>query len=137
MKIWHISDTHSLHGQLDVPEGIDIVVHSGDATNWKDPYRNESELRAFIDWFAALPVRNKIFVPGNHDIPLYRVWSRLVAPYRLYQKYISPTLDTFVTLEGCAFACLNSTHPYMRIKEGVINARQVEQCVEFFEQSAL
>lgn len=70
MRIWHISDTHSLHEQLDVPEGIDIVVHSGDATNWKDPYRNEPELRAFIDWFAALPIPTKIFVPGNHDTSL-------------------------------------------------------------------
>jgi Icc-related predicted phosphoesterase len=70
MKIWHISDTHSLHGQLDVPEGIDIVVHSGDATNYRDPYRNESELRAFIDWFACLPIPTKVFVPGNHDTTL-------------------------------------------------------------------
>lgn len=70
MKLWHISDTHGLHEQLRVPDGIDIVVHSGDASNWKDPYRNESELRAFIEWFAALPIPTKIFVPGNHDTSL-------------------------------------------------------------------
>lgn len=70
MKVWHISDTHSLHGQLQVPDGIDVVVHSGDASNYKDPYRNESELRAFIDWFATLPIPTKVFVPGNHDTSL-------------------------------------------------------------------
>ena len=70
MKIWHISDTHGLHGQLQVPDGIDVVVHSGDASNYLDPYRNESELRAFIDWFAALPIPTKVFVPGNHDTSL-------------------------------------------------------------------
>jgi Icc-related predicted phosphoesterase len=70
MKIWHISDTHSLHGQLQVPVGVDIVVHSGDASNYLDPYRNESELRAFIDWFATLPIPVKVFVPGNHDTSL-------------------------------------------------------------------
>ena len=70
MKIWHISDTHGLHGQLQVPDGIDVVVHSGDASNWRDPYRNESELRAFIDWFACLPIPTKVFVPGNHDTSL-------------------------------------------------------------------
>jgi len=70
MKIWHISDTHMQHGLLTIPDGIDTVVHSGDATNYKDPYRNESELRAFIDWFAALPIPNKVFVPGNHDTSL-------------------------------------------------------------------
>ena len=70
MKIWHISDTHMNHGQLQVPEEIDVVVHSGDASNYLDPYRNESELRAFIDWFATLPIPTKVFVPGNHDTSL-------------------------------------------------------------------
>ena len=67
MKLWHISDTHGNHGQLTVPEGVDIVIHSGDATNYRDPYRNEPEMRAFIDWFASLPIPHKVFVPGNHD----------------------------------------------------------------------
>jgi Icc-related predicted phosphoesterase len=70
MKIWHISDTHSNHDLLAIPENIDAVIHSGDASNWKDPYRNEPELRAFIDWFAALPIPIKVFVPGNHDTSL-------------------------------------------------------------------
>jgi Icc-related predicted phosphoesterase len=70
MKLWHISDTHGYHDQLTVPAGVDIVVHSGDASNWKDPYRNEPELRAFIDWFATLPIPTKVFVPGNHDTSL-------------------------------------------------------------------
>jgi hypothetical protein len=30
MKIWHISDTHIQHGQLRIPDGIDIVVNSVD-----------------------------------------------------------------------------------------------------------
>ena len=67
MKIWHISDTHGNQGLLQVPTGVDIVVHSGDASNYLDPYRNEPEMRAFIDWFATLPIPVKVFVPGNHD----------------------------------------------------------------------
>lgn len=67
MRIWHISDTHGNHNQLQVPENVDIVVHSGDASNWLDPYRNEPEMRAFIDWFAELAAPVKVFVPGNHD----------------------------------------------------------------------
>jgi len=67
MKVWHISDTHGNQSLLQVPSGVDIVVHSGDASNYLDPYRNEPEMRAFIDWFAALPIPVKVFVPGNHD----------------------------------------------------------------------
>jgi Icc-related predicted phosphoesterase len=72
MKIWHISDTHMNHSQLQIPDGIDIVVHSGDASNQRDPFRNESELRAFLDWFSLLKVPTKIFVPGNHDTSMER-----------------------------------------------------------------
>jgi Icc-related predicted phosphoesterase len=67
MKIWHISDTHMLHEQLVIPDGIDVVVHSGDASNYRDPYLNESQLIRFLEWFAKLSIPCKIFVPGNHD----------------------------------------------------------------------
>lgn len=67
MKIWHISDTHTLHGLLEIPKGIDMVIHSGDCSNPKDPYNNEPEVRRFIDWFSELPIQHKIYVAGNHD----------------------------------------------------------------------
>lgn len=70
MKIWHISDTHMNHAQLIVPTEVDAVVHSGDASNQRDPFRNESELRAFLDWFSLLSIPIKVFVPGNHDTSL-------------------------------------------------------------------
>lgn len=67
MKIWHISDTHGYHNQLIVPDGIDMVIHSGDCSNFRDPYRNEAEVRDFIHWYKELPIKNKIYVAGNHD----------------------------------------------------------------------
>ena len=65
--IWHISDTHGHHNQLKVPSGIDIVIHSGDASNFKDPYKNEKEMHSFLTWFSNLPIQHKVFVAGNHD----------------------------------------------------------------------
>lgn len=67
MKIWHISDTHTFHDLLEIPEGIDMVIHSGDCSNPRNPYNNEPEVRKFIDWFANLPIKHKIYVAGNHD----------------------------------------------------------------------
>jgi len=67
MKIWHISDTHAFHELLQIPEGIDMVIHSGDCSNPRDPYTNEPEVRRFIDWFSGLPIKHKVFVAGNHD----------------------------------------------------------------------
>jgi Icc-related predicted phosphoesterase len=69
MKILHISDTHSFHGLFPMSrfEGIDVVIHSGDCSNYKDPYRNEQEVRDFIAWYSTIPVAVKIYVAGNHD----------------------------------------------------------------------
>lgn len=67
MKIWHISDTHTYHGFLKVPEGIDMVIFSGDCSNPRDPYTNEQEVRDFITWFDSLNIKHKIFLAGNHD----------------------------------------------------------------------
>lgn len=72
MKIWHISDTHTYHGLLKVPEGIDMVIHSGDATNPRDPYASEQEMLNFITWFGSLPIKHKVFVAGNHDLCIER-----------------------------------------------------------------
>jgi Icc-related predicted phosphoesterase len=67
MKIWHISDTHTYHGLLTVPTDVDMVIFSGDCSNPRDPYANEPEVREFLDWFNALPIKHKVFVAGNHD----------------------------------------------------------------------
>lgn len=67
MKIWHISDSHTYHGLLDIPEDIDIVIFSGDCSNPRDPYKNEQEVRNFIFWFSKLPIKYKIMIAGNHD----------------------------------------------------------------------
>ena len=72
MKIWHISDTHTYHKLLTIPENIDMVIFSGDCSNPRDPYLNEPEVRSFIHWFKELPIEHKIFVAGNHDTSIER-----------------------------------------------------------------
>ena len=67
MKIWHISDTHTYQELLTIPSDVAIVIFSGDCSNPRDPYNNEPEVRAFIDWFGGLPIKHKVFVAGNHD----------------------------------------------------------------------
>lgn len=67
MKIWMISDTHGLHKQLQVPKGIDIVIHGGDSTNYYHLIDNQVEFHDFKNWFMNLPIKNKILIAGNHD----------------------------------------------------------------------
>jgi Icc-related predicted phosphoesterase len=84
MKIWHISDTHGYHDLLSVPSGVDLVIHSGDAANYRDPYRNEHEYRTFLIWLESLPIRYKIVVAGNHDSSLER---KLITSTQMLNDY--------------------------------------------------
>lgn len=69
LNILHISDTHGFHGLFphNTFDNIDILIHSGDCSNYRDPHRNEQEVRNFITWYSSLPVKYKIYVAGNHD----------------------------------------------------------------------
>ncbi len=65
MKIVAISDTHSLHREIDVPDG-DILVHAGDITRAGEM----DTIRDFAEWMASLPHAHKIVIGGNHDFAL-------------------------------------------------------------------
>ena len=67
MKVWFISDTHGKHLELHVPSNIDLVIHCGDESNNGDAYLNEPEARNFFEWYSALEIPTKVFVPGNHS----------------------------------------------------------------------
>ena len=62
MRIVAISDTHSRHQHLQIPEG-DILIHAGDATMMG----TVPEISAFNHWLGALPHPVKIVCAGNHD----------------------------------------------------------------------
>jgi len=61
-----ISDTHTAHKRVVVPDG-DILVHAGDFCGRGDPL----EVGSFLDWIEDLPHKVKLVVPGNHDICVY------------------------------------------------------------------
>jgi len=62
MKIIAISDTHSKHRSLKLPEG-DMIIHAGDSTK----EGTEDEVINFLWWFSTLKFKYKIFIAGNHD----------------------------------------------------------------------
>ena len=63
--IFGFSDTHGKHKEPKVPENVDIVICAGDAV--EDNLVGD-EYDDFIEWFASLPCKWKIFVPGNHEL---------------------------------------------------------------------
>lgn len=72
MKILVLSDTHGKHKQVkNIDPDTDMVIHCGDATNHYIPHRNYYEWIRFIKWFTELPIKYKVYIPGNHDAYLY------------------------------------------------------------------
>lgn len=51
-------------------------------------------------------------VPGNHDIPLYNVLLRLVAPYRTYKRWISESLEPCAHSKDVVVLGLNTCDPF-------------------------
>src|SRR3954465_14201960 len=96
--ILHISDVHFGPPHLPrVSEGVlelidrlrpGFVVVSGDLTQRAKPEQFR-QARAFVD---RIPVPSLV-VPGNHDVPLYRVWARYFDPYGACRKYFRPGLE--------------------------------------------
>ena len=97
MRIWHISDTHTYHDLLTIPEGIDMVIHSGDCSNPRDPYNNEPEVRDFINWYKELPIEHKIYVAGNHDTSIEK---RLVTKIDFSGYNIHYLENDYIDIDG-------------------------------------
>ena len=60
-----ISDVHGFQDQLRIPK-YDIVICSGDISNYRNLETNENEVWQFLHWFSGLP-GIKILTAGNHD----------------------------------------------------------------------
>ena len=102
MKILHISDTHGFHNTFPETtwEGIDVVVHSGDCSNYYDVFRNEQEVWNFIDWYKGVPVKYKIYVAGNHDTSIER---KRITKEDFEANGIIYLENSFVNIDGVKF----------------------------------
>lgn len=106
----------------------DVIVASGDFTQ-RAKEAQYAEARAFLDRFPQRPL---VVVPGNHDVPLYRVAERIFSPYALYRTYISEKLDTVLRRDDAVIVGLNSTSPLRAIVNGRIDRRQLDFCADAF-----
>lgn len=94
MRIWTISDTHCKHKQLEIPD-VDMVIHAGDASNHRDFSQNDAEIREFLNWFKNLPIKYKIYIPGNHDTSI----AQEMHDFDDYPEIIV-LINDFIIIEG-------------------------------------
>jgi 3',5'-cyclic AMP phosphodiesterase CpdA len=109
----------------------DIVIAGGDFTQ-RAKRTQYAAARAFLDRLPRVPT---VVVPGNHDIPLYRVFERLFRPYALYREYISDALESVLVREDAVIVALNTTSPLRAITHGRIRRQQLDYCAQAFQDA--
>lgn len=166
MIILHASDLHfgAPHRPV-VAEAIvrlireqdpDAVVVSGDLTQRAKAQEYRAAKR-FLDRLAPRPV---VVTAGNHDVPLYRVWERIFAPYRNYRTHIGSELDSVLDVSSARghetvpapghaharagtdgrsrarFVALNSSAPYSAVVNGRLTDAQLSFAAMAFADAA-
>lgn len=139
LTLLHISDIHCGPPFLDhVAEAVvrlapkvdpDAVIVSGDLTQRAKP----QQFRAARRFIERLPDVPTLVVPGNHDVPLYRVWERLTRPHAAYLENSGAKRESVLHLPGAIIVGLDSTSPRRTLTRGRITKRQVDWAMEHFE----
>jgi 3',5'-cyclic AMP phosphodiesterase CpdA len=106
----------------------DIVVASGDFTQ-RAKAEQFAAARSFLDRLPKVP---QVVVPGNHDIPLYRILERLFTPNALYRRHISNELNSVVRRDDAVIVALDTTAPRSAITNGRIARWQLDFCADAF-----
>lgn len=96
-----------------------LIAVSGDLTQ-RAKKHEFAAARAFLD---ALPAP-RIVVPGNHDVPLYRVIERFLRPLSNYRRYIAADLEPVFEDAEMVVLGLNTARS-LAIKGGRIDERQL------------
>ncbi|MDH0867088.1 metallophosphoesterase [Mitsuaria sp. GD03876] len=103
----------------------DLLLLTGDITQRARPIEF-ARAKAFVD---KLAVPARLAVPGNHDIPLYALHTRLLHPYQRYERAFGPAEDSEFETDDLLVIALNTTRRY-RHKNGEVSDRQIERTAE-------
>ncbi len=137
--VLHLSDLH--FGRPFLPEVADavltrsreldpdLVVVSGDLTQRAKPAEFK-EAAAYLQQFGA-PV---VVTSGNHDVPFYRLWERLLAPHRNYRRYVCEDLNTVTEVAGMVIVALNSSRR-LTLTNGRIRRWQLDFAERAFQNA--
>jgi 3',5'-cyclic AMP phosphodiesterase CpdA len=107
----------------------DVLVISGDFTQRARVAEFEAA-RQYLDRFAPIPI---VVTPGNHDVPLYRVFERIRDPFGNYLRILDPKLDSVTRVAGMTLVSLNTAAPHRAIVNGRLDTGQVAFAKTAFE----
>ena len=126
--ILHVSD---LHFGTEVPHAVealvrlaraeppDVLIVSGDVTQ-RARRAQFDDAAHFIRRLAAAQV---LVIAGNHDIPLFNLPQRLLAPYRGYERAFGPELEPRLALPHVRIAGVHTARAWRHVVGHVTTAQ--------------
>ncbi|MBP1472731.1 metallophosphoesterase [Frateuria sp. MAH-13] len=135
----HMSDSHFGTERAPVQEALRRLVHesrpalvvlSGDLTQRARP----AQFAAAHAFVASLPAPF-LAIPGNHDIPLYALATRLRAPYARYRAAFGDELEPAWSSPQWLVLGVNTTR-WWRHKQGEVSPAQIERVASRLRQAA-
>ena len=129
----HISDLHfgteqedvcqALRDLIDLQQPAGLVI-SGDVTQ----RAKSREFLAAKNYLSEVGAgRHVLVVPGNHDVPLFRVWERATGPYRLFKRSFGVVEQVRIEDIGHFRFVLVNTTRWFRHKRGTLSRQQVDE----------
>lgn len=103
----------------------DLVIASGDITQ-RARRQQFAAAQAFFERLKPVPL---MVIPGNHDIPLFDLYSRITRPYAHYRKVFGRQLEPLLETPDLQVIGLNTTRPH-RHTDGEISSKQVGRVVQ-------
>ena len=107
----------------------DLVIISGDFTQ-RARVQQFKEASAYLNRLRAAGFK-VLAVPGNHDVPLYDVVRRFLAPLDRYKRYIDNNLCPWFENDEVAVLGINTARS-LTTKHGRINREQMKMLEERF-----
>jgi 3',5'-cyclic AMP phosphodiesterase CpdA len=129
MRLLQISDTHfgtevssvvAALSRLAVRLAPDVLVLSGDITQ-RARRAQFAAARQFVD---SLAIPRVLCIPGNHDVPLFAFWHRLLHPWKHYSARFGADLEPEIVRDDLLLLGTNTTRAY-RHKHGEVGATQI------------
>ena len=134
VSLVQISDPHFGTEQPPVVEALvrmvraqspDLLVLSGDITQ----RAHRSQFRAARAFVERLGVPATLAIPGNHDIKLLNVASRLFTPYANYCREFGDDLEPVFDAPQLLVVGVNTTRNY-RHARGAVSGAQIERVAD-------
>lgn len=107
----------------------DLLVISGDLVQRADFRKQWRTITAYL---GTLP-EPRLIVPGNHDVPLFNLFNRLVRPLSRYKRYISSNLNPVAEFPGLVVVGGNTAHGFT-VDGGHLSRHQIKAMERIFSK---